>query len=120
MTRRTERINDLLQEELSDLLCRQAKDPRLRVLVTVTEVEVSADLRNARVFISVLGSDEEREDAFRALEAARPFLRRELGRRLSMRRTPDLSFRRDDTLEQGARLLALIQEATSQEETPSS
>ena len=120
MTRRTERINDLLQEELSDLLCRQVKDPRLRVLVTVTEVEVSADLRHARVFISVLGSDEEREDAFRALEAARPFLRRELGRRLSMRRTPDLSFRRDDTLEQGARLLALIQEATSQEETPSS
>ena len=120
MTRRTERINGLLQEELSDLLCRQVKDPRLGGLVTVTEVEVSPDLRHARVFISVMGSDEEREDAFRGLEAARPFLRRELGRRLSMRRTPDLSFRRDDTLERGAKLLALIQEATSQEETPSS
>jgi len=119
MTRRTERINDLLREELSDLLRRAVKDPRLGGLVTVTEVEVSVDLRHARVFISVMGSQEEHEDAFRALEAARPFLRRELGKRLSLRRTPDLSFRRDDTLEHGARLLALIQEATSDEETHS-
>lgn len=120
MTRRTERINDLLREELSDLLRRQVKDPRLGGLVTVTEVDVSPDIRHARVFISVMGSEEEREDAFQALEAARPFLRRQLGKRLSMRRTPDLSFHRDDTLERGARLLALIQEATSQEETPPS
>ena len=112
MTRRTERINELLREELSDLLRRQVKDPRLGGLVTVTEVEVSVDLRNARVFVSVMGSDEERENAFRGLEAARPFLRRELGKRLSMRRTPDLSFRRDDSLERGARLLALIEEAS--------
>ncbi len=120
MTRRTERINDLLREELSDLLRRQMKDPRLGGLVTVTEVDVSPDLRHARVFISVMGSQEEQEDTFRALEAARHFLRRELSKRLSLRRTPDLSFRRDATLEQGARLLALIEEATSQEETPSS
>jgi ribosome-binding factor A len=112
MTRRTERINDLLREELSDLLRRQVKDPRLGGLVTVTEVDVSVDLRHARVFVSVMGSDEEREDAFKALEAARPFLRRELGKRLSIRRTPDLSFRRDDSLERGARLLALIEEAS--------
>lgn len=111
MTRRTERINDLLREELSDLLRRQVKDPRLGGLVTVTAVEVSADLRHARVFVSVLAGDEERDDAFRALDAARPFLRHELGKRLSMRRTPDLSFRRDDSLERGARLLALIDEA---------
>lgn len=120
MTRRTERINELLREELSDLLRRQVKDPRLGGLVTVTEVEVSVDLRHARVFVSVMGSDEEREDAFRGLEAARPFLRRELGRRLSMRRTPELSFRRDDSLERGARLLALIEEArpAAGEESP--
>jgi ribosome-binding factor A len=111
MTRRTQRINDLLREELSDLLRRQVKDPRLGGLITVTEVEVSPDLRHARVFVSVLGSEEEREDAFHGLEAARPFLRRELGKRLSIRRTPDLSFRRDDSLERGARLLALIDEA---------
>jgi ribosome-binding factor A len=127
MTRRTERINELLREELSDLLCRQAKDPRLGGLVTVTEVEVSVDLRHARVFVSVMGSEEEREGAFRALETARPFLRRELGKRLSTRRTPDLSFRRDDSLERGAHLLSLIEGAAppdgqtgSQEETPSS
>src|SRR4030042_1446258 len=111
MTRRTERINELLREELSELLRRQVKDPRLGGMISVTEVEVSVDLRHARVFVSVMGSDEERENAFRGLEAARPFLRRELGRRLSMRRTPELSFRRDDSLERGARLLALIDEA---------
>jgi len=121
MTRRTERINDLLREELSELLRRQVKDPRLGGLITVTEVEVSADLRHARVFVSVLGSEEERKEAFQGLEAARPFLRRELSKRLSMRRTPDLSFRRDDSLERGARLLALIEEAavpTGQEGPP--
>jgi len=111
MTRRIERINDLLREELSDLLRRQVKDPRLGGLVTVTEVDVSVDLRHARVFVSVMGSEEEREDAFRALETARAFLRRELGKRLSTRRTPDLSFRRDDSLERGAHLLSLIEEA---------
>jgi ribosome-binding factor A len=134
MTRRTERINELLREELSDLLRRQVKDPRLGGLVTVTEVDVSVDLRHARVFVSVMGSEEEREDAFRALETARSFLRRELGKRLSTRRTPDLSFRRDDSLERGAHLLSLIEEAApparpaggparqegSEEETPSS
>jgi ribosome-binding factor A len=119
MTRRTERVNDLLQEELSDLLRRQVKDPRLSGLVTVTEVDISTDLRHARVFVSVMGSDEEREEALQALDAARPFLRRELGKRLAIRRIPDLDFRRDDSLERGARLLALIEEATSEEETPS-
>jgi ribosome-binding factor A len=74
-----------------------------------------------------MGSEEEREGAFRALETARAFLRRELGKRLSTRRTPDLSFRRDDSLERGAHLLSLIEEAAppvrqagSQEENPSS
>ena len=119
MTRRTERINELLRQELSDLLRRHVKDPRLGGLVTVTEVEVSADLRHARVFVSVMGSEEERDEAFRALETARPFLRRELGKRLSTRRTPDLSFRRDDSLERGARLLALIDEASEERKPPS-
>ena len=127
MTRRLERLNGLFREELSDLLLRQVKDPRLAQFVSITRVVISPDLSHARVFVSVMGSEEEREDAFRALETARPFLRRELGKRLSTRRTPDLSFRRDDSLERGAHLLSLIEEAAppvrqagSEEETPSS
>lgn len=117
MTRRTERINDLLQEEISELLRRQVKDPRLADLViTVTEVDVSPDLRQAKVFVSVMGSEEEQDEAFRALHAAAAFLRRELHKRLDLRRTPDLLFRRDDTLERAARIDALLRQVAEERE----
>ena len=111
MTRRTERINDLLQEEISDLLRRGVKDPRIGGLVTITEVDVSPDLRRAKVFVSVMGTDEEKTSTFRALGAAAHFIQRELHKRLTMRRTPEIDFVPDDSLERGARLLALLEEA---------
>jgi ribosome-binding factor A len=115
MTRRTERINDLLQEEISELLRRQIKDPRLDALViTVTEVDVSPDLRQAKVFVSVMGSEEEQSEAFRALHNASAFLRRELHKRLRLRRTPELAFRRDDSLERAARIDALLRQAAEE------
>ena len=111
MSRRTERINDLLQEEISDLLRRGVKDPRIGGLVTITEVDVSPDLRRAKVFVSVMGTDEEKTSTFRALGAAAHFIQRELGKRLTIRRTPEIDFVPDDSLERGARLLALLEEA---------
>ena len=111
MTRRTERIGDLLQEEISDLLHRGVKDPRISGLVTITEVAVSPDLRRAKVFVSVMGTDEEKDSTLRALEAAAHFVQRELRKRLTLRRTPELAFVRDDSLERGARLLTLLEEA---------
>ena len=111
MSRRTERINDLLQEEISDLLRRGVKDPRIGGLVTITEVDVSPDLRRAKVFVSVMGTDEEKTSTFRALGAAAHFIQRELRKRLTMRRTPEIDFVPDDSLERGARLLALLEEA---------
>lgn len=119
MTRRTERLNELLREEISELLQRQVKDPRVGGLVTVTAVQVAADLGHARVFVSVLGSDEEQSDTFRALDSAATFLRRQLGHRLTLRRTPELIFQRDDSLERGAHLLALLDEVAAEEEKPS-
>lgn len=110
MTRRTERINDLLQEEISDLLLRDMKDPRLSGLVTITEVDVSPDLRRAKVFVSVMGTDEQKASTFEALDAAARYLQRELGQRLTIRRTPELAFIKDDSLERGARILALLDE----------
>ncbi len=115
MTRRTERINELLREEISYLLRRGVKDPRIGGLVSITEVDVSPDLRNAKVYVSVMGTDEERNSTFRALESAARFVQRELGRRLTMRRTPELTFLEDDSLERGARLLALLDEARQEE-----
>lgn len=111
MSRRTERINDLLREEISDLLLREVKDPRMSGLVTITEVDVSPDLRRAKVFVSVMGTEEEKASTFRGLEAAAHFLQRKLGKRLTLRRVPQLAFLADDSLEQGARLLKLLEEA---------
>jgi ribosome-binding factor A len=114
-SRRIARLNDAFREEISDLLRRQVKDPRLAVFITITRVEISADISHARVYVSVMGSEEDREGALRGLEAAASFLRRQIGRRLSLRRVPELSFRRDDSMERGAHVLELLDEVTEQE-----
>lgn len=108
MTRRRERINELLRKEISEVLRREVNDPRLKQFITVTEVSISPDLKRAKVFISVMGTDEEWAQALKGLVAASGFLRRELGERLSLRYTPELSFERDKSIEQGSRLLGLI------------
>ena len=110
MTRRTERLNELLRAEISDLLRRELKDPRISGLITITEVDVSPDLWRANVFVSVMGSDEEKTSTFRALDAAAHFIQRELRRRLTIRRTPELTFVPDDSLERGARIQALLEQ----------
>jgi ribosome-binding factor A len=111
MSRRTERVNDLLQEELSALIQRELKDPRLGGgLTTVTEVQVSPDLRHATVFVSHLGNESDREEVLTGLRSAAHFLHGELLHRLHLRRVPDLVFRFDPAIERGARLASLIQE----------
>ena len=122
-TRRIARLNDAFREEISDLLLRQVKDPRLTGFITITRVETSADLSHARVYVSVMGSEEDRNEAMRGLEAAASFLRREIGHRVSLRRAPELRFHRDDSIEQGARVLDLLDEVaepTTDQEKPSS
>ncbi len=98
MSRRTERVNELLREEISELLRTDLRDPRIGGIVTVTHVDVSPDLRHAIAFVSVLGSDGERISTLRALDHARPFMRRELSRRLSLRYTPDVTFQSDTSM----------------------
>ena len=111
MSRRTSRVSELLREEISDLVQRDLKDPRLEgALLSVTEVEVSAGLRTATVFVSHLGAVEEREDALAGLQSASSWLERELRRRLRMRRTPSLTFQFDPSIERGARLASTIAE----------
>lgn len=109
MSRRTSRVSELLREEISDLVQRDLKDPRLEgAFLSITEVEVSADLRVASVYVSHLGSAEERDDALAGLQSASPYLERELRRRLRMRRTPSLTFQFDPSIERGARLASTI------------
>lgn len=110
MTRRTERVNDLLREEISTILLRDIRDPRLGHLVSITAVDVAPDFRYAKVFVSVLGTEEEKKEVMQGLESAARFLRRELTHRLRLRRIPELDFRRDDSIERGSRILQLLKE----------
>lgn len=115
MSRRTERLNHLLRQEITELLQREAKDPRLSVMVSVTRVSVSADMHYAKVYVSVMGTEEEKRGLLAGLRAASGFLRRELASRLTLRYTPDLSFVYDDTMEQAGKVIQLIDQVSSSE-----
>ncbi len=112
--KRTDRVNALLREELQQLIQRQVHDPRVG-FSTVTGVETSSDLRHARVFVSFLGTPEEGEEALAALTDARSYLRQQLAARVQLRYVPELSFKRDTSIEQSARISALLREARERE-----
>jgi ribosome-binding factor A len=105
--KRLERVNQLVKEEISTLLQRELKDPRLG-FVTVTEVDVTPDLRTAKVYISVLGSEAQWTSSLQALTSARGFIRSWLRRHLDLRSTPELSFRPDRSMEHAARMQMLL------------
>ena len=105
---RIEKINELIQQEIADLLLRQIKDPRLQAFITVTQVETSSDLKNAQVYVSILEEDEARKEALRGLESAKGYIRRELATRLNLRYMPNLTFRFDSSIERAARLLEIM------------
>lgn len=114
MSRRTDRVNELLRAEISQLIQRLVKDPRISEgLVSITEVAVSPDLRRATVYVSHFGEASARAGVIKGLERAAPFLHNELTRRLTLRNVPQLVFKLDASLERGARLTSLIAETTS-------
>ncbi|MGB3129597.1 MAG: 30S ribosome-binding factor RbfA [Dehalococcoidia bacterium] len=112
-TRRMARVNDVIRREISELLMREIRDPRLSGLLSVTEVDTSPDLRSAKVFVSVMGSEEEKKRVEQGLAAASGFLRRGLAERVTLRYIPELVFHRDESIERGSRLLELIDEVAS-------
>ena len=113
MAHRIERVNNLIRREISELLQRQVKDPRLATFVAVTGVSTSSDLSHAKVFVSYISSQEEKQKTLEALTAASPFFRRELAKHLRLRHIPELSFYWDDSIERGDRLLRLIDQVSS-------
>lgn len=116
MTRRIERINSLIRQEISSLIQREAKDPRLSSMVSITEVNTSADLKYARVFISGILDREEREETLSVLKSASGFLRNELAKRLRLRHIPEFDFRWDDSIEKGAHMQELIDRVSGNNE----
>jgi len=117
MAHRIERVNSLIRQEISELLRRQVKDPRLGNLIAITDVSTSSDLRHARVFVSRIGNEEEKQETLSVLAAASGFFRNELAKRLRLRRIPELSFQRDDSIERGEHLLQLIDEVSTDSST---
>lgn len=108
MTRRTDRINGLLRQEISKLLSHELNDPRLSGVVSITQVETSTDLRHARVYVSVLGDQQEKNTVLSGINSATRFMRRELGERLTIRYVPELSFVLDESLDEAERIFNLM------------
>lgn len=109
---RSHRVGEQIQKEISALLVKGLKDPRVG-FVTITGVEVSGDLRHARIYFTVIGDEGGRKETQRGLTSAIPFLRRELGKRLRLRLIPELTFQYDTSLEYGNRIEALLRDLNS-------
>ena len=115
MPRRIERVNELLRQEISLLLARQIKDPRLQGVISITRVNTSSDFRAAEVFLSVMGDPEAKLSAIKAIRSASSFLRRELRPRLTLRHTPFLTFSLDESLEEAGHLPEIMNSIREQE-----
>ena len=109
MTQRTQRIDELLRQEIGQALEREVTDPGIG-FVTVTKVETAPDLSRARVWVSVIGSDEKRKETLAALRRAMPYIRHGLGSKIRLRRIPELDVHLDDSIERGSRVLQIINE----------
>ena len=118
MPRRVDRINGLLRDEISLLLSRQIKDPRLGGVISITEVRTSKDLRNAEVYVSVMGDQETQESALAGIQSAATYLRRELRDRLTMRYVPFLKFTLDKSIEDADQLFTIMDGIRDREELP--
>ena len=108
MSRRIERVNMLVRQEISQIMAVEMNDPRLSTLISITEVRTSSDLRRAKVYFSVLGDENTKQNALAAMESAGGFIHRTMKRNLKLKFAPVLSFELDESIEQGTELLDLI------------
>ena len=107
MSHRANRVGEQMKKELSDIIGRKIKDPRIG-FVTVTDVEVTGDLQQAKVYISVLGDEEQKENTLKGLAKAKGFIRTEIGQRIRLRKTPEIIFELDESIDYGNRIESLI------------
>jgi len=115
MTTRQERIRELLRTEVSRIVQRDLKDPRLG-FVTITDAEVSKDLRHAKVFVSVMGDEQQKEESIKVLQKAAGYIRTEFGRDARMKVIPEITFHLDLSVEHGARIFELLQQVKHDEQ----
>ncbi|MDQ0337305.1 ribosome-binding factor A [Caldalkalibacillus uzonensis] len=111
---RVQRVGEAIKKELSQIFQQELKDPRIG-FVTVTGVEMSGDLQQAEVYLTVLGNEEQKEQTLEALAKAKGFIRSEIGRRVRLRHTPELVFKFDESIEYGNRIEKLLQELNQED-----
>lgn len=104
---RLEKVQEFIKQEVSQIILTEMKDPRVG-FVTVTRVEVTGDLRNAKIYVSLMGSDEQKVATLRGLQSALGFMRTEIGKRLRLRVTPELSIHLDESLDHSVRIQTLL------------
>jgi ribosome-binding factor A len=114
---RPDRVGDQIRAEVSQLIARELQDPGIG-FITITKVQVSPDLQHARVYYTTLGDKTARKNTDRALERASPFMRRQLGQRLRLRRTPELEFIFDESIAHQDRIEQLLQELNATDRIP--
>ena len=105
---RSGRINEEMKKELASVVMTDIRDPRLTAMVSITDVEVTKDLSYAKVYVSIFGTDKEKADSLEAIKNASSFLRREIGRRMNLRHTPELVIMLDTTIDRGMHIDDLI------------
>ena len=110
------RINSEVQRELSSIISREIKDPRIHPMTTVVSVEVTPDLKYCKAYISVLGSEEAGKDTIKGLKSAEGFVRRQLANRINLRNTPEITFVLDQSIEYGVSMSKLIDDVNSHSE----
>ncbi len=120
MSRRIDRVNELLRHEISRLLTLQINDPRLTGIITITRVTTSSDLRESHVFLSVMGDSATKQNALEGIRSAAAYLRRELRPRLSLRYTPFLRFDLDESVEEVEHILGIMDNIQASQTTESS
>lgn len=114
---RAERVGEMLQQLLAELIARDVKDPRVG-FVTLTEVDVSSDLRHAKVYVSCLGDEAAREACLDGLRRAAPYLQRQIGRRARLKYVPELRFESDRSAAQGQRIESILRELHDDDDGP--
>lgn len=118
MSLRSNRVGEQMKKELGEIIGRKIKDPRIG-FVTVTDVQVTGDLQQAKVFISVLGDEEQRENTLKGLAKAKGFIRSEIGQRIRLRKTPEIIFEFDESIDYGNRIDTLLYQLKEEGKTSS-
>lgn len=109
------RISEEMKKEISNIIMHDLKDPRLTAMVSVTDVETSADLQLAKVFVSVFGSEEEKEETIEALKSSSGYIRHAVSQRIKLRHMPEILFKLDKTIDKGMHIDSILRKIKNEE-----